>query len=131
MHEVARNERALPLGLDHHTHVTRRMARRGLQAHLIAKHGFITNEHGQSSIDYGTDRIIYDRAVTIVLCLAPVSPLSLGKQIPSVRKGRHPLTVHEPRVPSDMVDVKMRTEHGVDAVHRISSGLEVVQETRL
>ena len=56
--------------------------------------------------------------------LGPVVELASGEDVARLRKGRHPASVFQPGVPSDMIDMQMRAHHEIDVADRKAGGLQ-------
>jgi hypothetical protein len=52
-------------------------------------------------------------------------PLLTGEEVVSVGERRHPPTIDEPRVPTDVIGMEMRAEHIVDVFRSETGGGEV------
>ena len=86
----------------------------------------------QSCLGDRSDRIL--EYGDLRLALAPTSPvLELGAmhQVARLGKRRHPASVDQHGIPAHVVDVKMRAQHNIDALGRITGGGEILKECPL
>ena len=125
---VAGDHRGLAFRLDHHADVAGRMARRGDQPDLRADAVIEIDHLGQARIEDRLDRVGQDRLLLLVALGAPVVELGPAEQVAGVREGRDPLAVLKHGVPTDVVDVKMGADHGVDAFARPAGVGQMLQE---
>src|SRR5919108_6596445 len=52
-------------------------------------------------------------------------PFPASEEVAGFRKGRHPSTVKEARVPTDVIDMQMRAQHIVDVLGRKTGGGQI------
>ena len=134
MHHVAGDDGFLAARANVHADVTRRVARRRLQPHLVGDCVIRLDEVVQIGLDDRVDRIDQVIEAVVAAGFAQVLPVVVflpAEEIARLREGRHPLSVDLARVPPHVVEVQVRTHHGVDACGREPGRREVLEKRRL
>ena len=71
---------------------------------------------------------LYCIAIGLAVLLLPILELAPAHEIARVGKGRYPPTVVQARVPADMIDVKVGTEHDVHRLWRYARLCQAVEK---
>ncbi len=127
---VAGDHRLLASGGDVNAHMTRRVARGGLEPNLVVDAVVLGHQHRLACIEDGLDRVLDDWPVLLLLD-APVVPLRLGKEVVGVLEGGHPAVIDQARVPAHVIDVQVGAHHLVHPLKGEAGGGEVVEKTPL
>src|SRR6516225_4838799 len=94
-----------------------RVAGSGDEAQLFAGTCLRLDKVGQPRGNDGTDRILENRDLFIVpTVLFPVSVLLQAEQVPRVGKRWHPFSAIQPRVPTDVIYMKVGADDEVDGI---------------
>ena len=125
---VAGDHRPLGLGLDHHADVAWRMAGGRGEPDLGRDHVVHLHQLDEPSSEDRLDAVAEHRLLFLVLIGAPEVVLAPAEEVAGLRERRHPFAALEHRVPPDVVDVQVRTHHGVDSVARPACFAKKLQE---
>jgi hypothetical protein len=132
VHDIAGDERALPLRLDQYADVARRVARRRLQANLRCDDVVHLDLLNEARVEDRLHGVGEHRLLLVVGRVAePVLELRSREQIRRAREGGHPAVSFAHGVPADVVDVQMRADYGVDRFAPEAGRLERAQEATL
>jgi len=129
VHEVAGDQRLLAARGDPYADMAGGIAQGRDEVDLVAQPVIGLDEIGKISIPNRRHRVGEHRSHVIALTLPrPMRELDAAHQIARIWEGRDPASVDQHRVPSDMVDMEMGANHGVDRLARIAGGGEICQK---
>src|SRR5882757_10137074 len=91
------------------------------------------DEVDEARFEYRVDGIVEVLEVVVAAGLAQMTPvveLCLSEQVARLWEGRHPLAIHQPRVPTHMIEMQVSTKHGGNAGRREAGGCHVLEKCR-
>ncbi len=118
MDQVAGDHRVLAAPAQRDGVMIDRVARRRDQRDQIVQRMIAGDQVAALRLD-DRDDAVGDRrhASSFVVLRQPEIQLGLREQVAGLGEGRHPAAVLQPRVPADMIDMKMRAKNEIDVVH--------------
>jgi hypothetical protein len=129
MRHVAGQKPGFAVRCDENAHVAGTVTGRRDQRDFIGQTMVARDQLGFPGVRDGLYGIVeYGDLVGLIAIIPPILVLGLAEHIARIGEGRRPLAVDQPRVPADMIDMQMRTQHGVDAVGRKSRGGQGFEE---
>ena len=116
-----------------YTQLSRGVTRQRQQLKVPPQFVAIVNELHLPGLENRQDAVLkagqlYCIATGLVVLLLPILELAPAHEIARVGKGRYPPTVVQARVPADMIDVKVGTEHDVHRLWRYARLRQAVEK---
>ena len=130
MHHVASDDRFFTLGSNVHTDMAGRVAGCRFEPHTGADLVIGFDEIDQTRLEHRLHGFLEYRP-EVVLVVLPMIEFGLNHHIPRVRKCRHPFAVDLLGIPTDMIDMQMGADHGVDGIRVVAEFFQVVDEGAL
>src|SRR5215831_291962 len=128
MHDIAAQDDGCVRGPRHDADMAGCVPRPGLDPYVVVKRIIHGNQLGLATVHDGQQAVLVVRIGRVCgspFSDLPVLPFLARKEVASVREGRYPSAVEEPRVPTDVIGVQMRAQHIVDFFRRKTGGGEV------
>ncbi len=116
MDQVAGHHRVLAAAPKPDREMVGRVARRRHQGQVVVEPEIAADELGALGLD-DRDHAVGDAVARRLGVLGgPIVIFDLGEQIARLGEGRHPASIVQARVPTDMVEMQMGAHHHVDVV---------------
>src|SRR5262245_9521674 len=119
VHEIACDQRLLSLRCDPYADMARRMAEGRTETAFIADPVISLDEIDEPGVPNRHHRIReHGPHVFAFVPIGPMGELDAAHKVACVREGRDPATLDQHRVPTDVVDMEMGTDDGIDRLKR-------------
>ena len=132
MDHITRKDHGVPSGGQLDQHLARRMPRCVLYLQPVQKTRPVLHELGLTCFNHGHHAVgdhirILRQIGQPGTSSAPMIEFTLTKDIARVWKSRHPAAILPPRIPTNMIDMKMGADHQIDLLRLHTMGRQIVE----